>query len=89
MFINYKHYLTNCQFRYFIHKGHVLWFHCLESITYLPIWTLQIDLEYRKQWDNMVIKLEKVDKDEETKSEVVQWITHYPVSKYAVLPNIL
>ena len=41
---------------------------------------VQMDLEYRKVWDNYVINLDVIDKDEETGSEVIHWVTHYPVS---------
>lgn len=41
---------------------------------------LQLDTEYRKKWDALVIKLEVVDRDTNTGSEVVHWATHFPVS---------
>lgn len=44
---------------------------------------IQIDLDYRKQWDNRVIKLDIIDKDDETNTEVVQWITHFPYPMYS------
>lgn len=40
----------------------------------------QLDTEYRKKWDSLVIKLEVVDRDACTGSEVVHWATHFPVS---------
>lgn len=40
----------------------------------------QLDTEYRKKWDSLVIKLEVVDRDVSTGSEVVHWATHFPVS---------
>lgn len=40
----------------------------------------QLDTEYRKKWDSLVIKLEVVDRDVNTGSEVVHWATHFPVS---------
>lgn len=40
---------------------------------------IQVDLEYRKKWDSHVIKLEKVEEDEETGSEVIYWATHFPL----------
>lgn len=40
----------------------------------------QLDTEYRKKWDALVIKLEVVDRDAYTGSEVVHWATHFPVS---------
>ena len=36
-------------------------------------------MEYRKEWDSHVIKIEKVDEDKETGSEIVYWATHFPV----------
>ena len=44
---------------------------------------VQIDLEYRKQWDKRVIKLDVIDNDEKTNTEVVQWITHFPYPMYS------
>jgi len=40
----------------------------------------QVDLEFRKQWDKLVITLDVVDKDDESGTEVVHWVMHYPVS---------
>ncbi|XP_064630405.1 stAR-related lipid transfer protein 7, mitochondrial-like [Lineus longissimus] len=45
--------------------------------------SIQTDLEYRKQWDRLVIKLDRVDRDEESGSEVIHWIMHYPYPMYA------
>jgi len=39
---------------------------------------VNIDLEYRKQWDTTVIKLDVIDKDPNSSSQVVQWICYYP-----------
>jgi len=41
---------------------------------------MQVDLEFRKQWDKLVITLDVVDKDDESGTEVVHWVMHYPVS---------
>lgn len=41
---------------------------------------VQLDLEYRKVWDKYVIQLDCVDKDPEEESEVIHWVTHFPVS---------
>jgi hypothetical protein len=43
----------------------------------------QVDLEFRKQWDKLVISLDVVDREKETESEVVQWITHFPYPMYS------
>jgi len=40
----------------------------------------KVDLEFRKQWDKLVIKLDIVDRDESSGTEVVHWVMHYPVS---------
>ncbi|PIK59332.1 putative stAR-related lipid transfer protein 7, mitochondrial [Apostichopus japonicus] len=37
-----------------------------------------MDLDYRKVWDKLVIKLQLVDRDEETGTEVIHWISHFP-----------
>lgn len=44
---------------------------------------VQVDLDYRKQWDPRVIKLDVVDRDDQTNTEVVQWITHFPYPMYS------
>lgn len=40
----------------------------------------QLDLEYRKKWDSMVVSLDVVESDEDSGSEVVRWISKFPVS---------
>jgi len=40
----------------------------------------KVDLEFRKQWDKLVITLDVVDKDDDSGTEVVHWVMHYPVS---------
>lgn len=42
--------------------------------------TLQTDIEYRKKWDKLVIKLDVIDKDDKSNCEVMHWVMHYPVS---------
>ena len=41
---------------------------------------LQLDTEYRKKWDALVIKLEVIERDAVSGSEVLHWVTHFPVS---------
>lgn len=53
---------------------------CFNNINTLPFPSPQLDIEYRKKWDSLVIKLEVVDRDARTGSEVVHWATHFPVS---------
>lgn len=42
----------------------------------------QLDLAYRRQWDKLVIKLEIIDKDTETGTETIQWVSQFPVICY-------
>lgn len=46
----------------------------------LKITVFQRDLDYRKQWDTSVVKLEVHDRDPEGTSELVYWESYYPVS---------
>ncbi len=41
---------------------------------------VQLDLEYRKVWDKYVIQLDCVERDDDNGSEVIHWVTHFPVS---------
>lgn len=71
------------------HKGNCT-AHSLCYIKHLPLDLCssplpQLDTEYRKKWDSLVIKLEVVDRDTSTGSEVVHWATHFPVSFCCVL----
>ena len=43
---------------------------------------LQVDNEARKVWDTYVVKLDTVDRDPNTGSEIVHWILKYPVSMH-------
>lgn len=42
----------------------------------------QLDFDYRKTWDNLIVKLDVVDEDPDSGCEVVQWITHFPYPMY-------
>ncbi|XP_005812058.1 stAR-related lipid transfer protein 7, mitochondrial isoform X2 [Xiphophorus maculatus] len=48
------------------------------DVTPRQFFNVQLDTEYRKKWDSLVIKLEVVDRDANTGSEVVHWATHFP-----------
>lgn len=50
---------------------------------------VQLDTEYRKRWDKLVIKLDIIDRyknnlnancDENAGNEVLHWVMKYPVS---------
>lgn len=39
---------------------------------------VNMDLDYRKIWDKLVIRLQLLERDEVTGSEVVYWVSHFP-----------
>lgn len=45
---------------------------------------LQLDTEYRKKWDALVIKLDVIERDVISGSEVLHWVTHFPVSIFTL-----
>ncbi|XP_061118880.1 stAR-related lipid transfer protein 7, mitochondrial [Conger conger] len=53
------------------------------DITPRQFFNVQLDTEYRKKWDALVIKLEVVDRDFNTGSEVVHWATYFPYPLYS------
>ncbi|XP_029300840.1 stAR-related lipid transfer protein 7, mitochondrial isoform X1 [Cottoperca gobio] len=53
------------------------------DVTPRQFFNVQLDTEYRKKWDALVIKLEVVDRDVYTGSEVVHWVTHFPYPMYS------
>ncbi|XP_037608312.1 stAR-related lipid transfer protein 7, mitochondrial [Sebastes umbrosus] len=53
------------------------------DVTPRQFFNVQLDTEYRKKWDALVIKLEVVDRDVSTGSEVVHWATHFPYPMYS------
>uniref|UniRef100_H0XL57 StAR-related lipid transfer protein 7, mitochondrial n=1 Tax=Otolemur garnettii TaxID=30611 RepID=H0XL57_OTOGA len=44
---------------------------------------VQLDTEYRKKWDALVIKLEVIERDVVSGSEVLHWVTHFPYPVYS------
>ena len=57
-------------------------FGCYDDIPAKAFYNAQIDTEYRKVWDELVIKLDIVDRNEETGDEVVQWVMEFPVCSF-------
>ncbi|KAI8483028.1 StAR- lipid transfer protein 7, mitochondrial [Branchiostoma belcheri] len=55
-------------------------FHDISARTFFNV---QLDLNYRKEWDKLVLKLEVIDKDDDDGSEVVHWVMHYPYPMYS------
>ncbi|XP_054717988.1 stAR-related lipid transfer protein 7, mitochondrial-like [Uloborus diversus] len=46
--------------------------------------SVQTDIEYRKEWDKLVIKLDVIDKEKtEGGCEVMHWVMHYPFPMYS------
>uniref|UniRef100_A0A8D2PDI3 START domain-containing protein n=1 Tax=Zosterops lateralis melanops TaxID=1220523 RepID=A0A8D2PDI3_ZOSLA len=43
----------------------------------------QLDTEYRKKWDSLVLKLDVVERDPATGSEVIHWATQFPYPMYS------
>ncbi|XP_071042011.1 stAR-related lipid transfer protein 7, mitochondrial isoform X2 [Parasteatoda tepidariorum] len=45
---------------------------------------VQTDIEYRKKWDKLVIKLDVIDKEaKDDGCEVMHWVMHYPYPMYS------
>ncbi|XP_063788098.1 stAR-related lipid transfer protein 7, mitochondrial [Pseudophryne corroboree] len=53
------------------------------DVTPRQFFNVQLDTEYRKKWDALVIKLEVVERDDVSGSEVVHWVTHFPYPMYS------
>ncbi|XP_051973314.1 stAR-related lipid transfer protein 7, mitochondrial isoform X3 [Xyrauchen texanus] len=53
------------------------------DVTPRQFFNVQLDTEYRKKWDALVIKLEVVDRDVNTGTEVVHWATRFPYPMYS------
>ncbi|KAG9488859.1 hypothetical protein GDO78_005057 [Eleutherodactylus coqui] len=53
------------------------------DVTPRQFFNVQLDTEYRKKWDALVIKLEVVERDVVSGSEVIHWVTHFPYPLYS------
>ncbi|XP_069070521.1 stAR-related lipid transfer protein 7, mitochondrial [Pleurodeles waltl] len=53
------------------------------DVTPRQFFNVQLDTEYRKKWDALVIKLEVIERDAVSGSEVVHWVTHFPYPMYS------
>ncbi|CAM4685136.1 unnamed protein product [Lepidochelys olivacea] len=53
------------------------------DVTPRQFFNVQLDTEYRKKWDSLVIKLDVIERDLSTGSEVVHWVTHFPYPMYS------
>ncbi|KAM6395520.1 LOW QUALITY PROTEIN: stAR-related lipid transfer protein 7, mitochondrial [Rhynochetos jubatus] len=53
------------------------------DVTPRQFFNVQLDTEYRKKWDSLVIKLDVIERDLATGSEVIHWVTHFPYPMYS------
>ncbi|XP_072342132.1 stAR-related lipid transfer protein 7, mitochondrial [Scyliorhinus torazame] len=53
------------------------------DVTPRQFFNVQLDTEYRKKWDELVIKLEVIERDDLSGSEIVHWVTHFPYPLYS------
>ncbi|XP_054150655.1 stAR-related lipid transfer protein 7, mitochondrial [Melozone crissalis] len=53
------------------------------DVTPRQFFNVQLDTEYRKQWDSLVLKLDVVERDPATGSEVIHWVTQFPYPMYS------
>nr|XP_021400478.2 stAR-related lipid transfer protein 7, mitochondrial [Lonchura striata domestica] len=53
------------------------------DVTPRQFFNVQLDTEYRKQWDSLVLKLEVLERDPATGSEVIHWVTQFPYPMYS------
>ncbi|CAJ1070462.1 stAR-related lipid transfer protein 7%2C mitochondrial [Xyrichtys novacula] len=66
-----------------IPNSHLYEYRGQATLHLMPVTCVTLDTEYRKKWDSLVIKLEVVDRDVNTGSEVVYWATHFPYPMYS------
>lgn len=50
----------------------------LEDVSSLDFYAVQKNHEYRKEWDNLVIDIKVIDRNEDKNEEVWQWISSFP-----------
>lgn len=50
----------------------------IDDITPIEYYQTQLDLEYRKEWDFLVILLESLQKDPVSNTELVRWVSKFP-----------
>ncbi|XP_049641033.1 stAR-related lipid transfer protein 7, mitochondrial [Suncus etruscus] len=53
------------------------------DVTPRQFFNVQLDTEYRKKWDALVIKLDVIERDVISGSEVLHWVTHFPYPMYS------
>ncbi|NWV55952.1 STAR7 protein, partial [Daphoenositta chrysoptera] len=53
------------------------------DVTPRQFFNVQLDTEYRKQWDALVLQLEVLERDPASGSELVRWVTQFPYPMYS------
>lgn len=53
------------------------------DVTPRQFFNVQLDTEYRKQWDALVLRLEVLERDPVTGTELVHWVTRFPYPMYS------
>jgi StAR-related lipid transfer protein 7, mitochondrial len=53
-----------------------------DDVTPIEFFKTQIDLEFRKEWDFLVILIEMMDKHKSTNTELLRWIMRFPYPLY-------
>ncbi len=54
----------------------------VQDLTPLEFFQTQIDLEYRKVWDNLVLSLDVIDHDQTSHTDLVYWTMRFPYPLY-------
>lgn len=55
----------------------------INDVTPIEFYQTQIDLNFRKQWDYLVIFIEMIDKDPVSHTELIRWCSKFPYPLYA------
>ena len=54
----------------------------INDVTPIEFYQTQIDLNFRKQWDYLVIFIEMIDKDPVSHTELIRWCSKFPYPLY-------
>ncbi|KAF1741118.1 hypothetical protein MXB_130 [Myxobolus squamalis] len=57
----------------------------LEDVQAHDFLTVQIDLNTRKKWDSYIKKLEWIYHDQETKTELIEWVMSNPTLRSIII----
>jgi len=54
----------------------------ISDLTPIEFFQTQVDLDYRRKWDYLVLYLEIMDKDAQTSTELLRWLMKFPYPLY-------